>query len=192
MKAIQLFSHWTDRICRYIMIIFMAVAFVCTVYQVFSRYVLQSPLVMDTLSGVNLSLLNFPWLEELIRYLFIWIVFLGIGVVYKLKGHAQVEIIINFLPLMWKRRVGIVVELLNMTLFSVLFVKGLAMMKITSGQLSPSLGMNMGYMYTAIVACSLICFIHSVSFLLQDLTGGKVRKNVKEEESPAVTAENVG
>ncbi|MEW9673836.1 TRAP transporter small permease [Ammoniphilus sp. 3BR4] len=190
-KGVHSLSHWIDRVCRYIMVAFMALAFICTIYQVFSRYVLQTAFVKTTLSGVDLSLLNFPWMEELIRYFFVWVVFLGVGVVYKLKGHAQVEIVINFLPTALKRRVAIVVEVINTVFFALLFIKGLDMLKITSGQLSPSLQMNMAYMYISIVACSLICFVHSLHFLLRDLSGKRSKKQV-DEPAHTVPAENMG
>ncbi len=191
MKALQFISHWTDQACRYIMVFFMGLAFLCTIYQVFSRYVLQSSFVMNVFSGVDLAGFNFPWMEELIRYLFVWIVFLGVATVYKLKGHAHVEIVINFLPKAWKRRFAITVELINLVFFAILFIKGLEMLKITNGQLSPSLQFNMAYMYTAIVACSLICFMHATSFLLQSLSSTKRVKELEKHAAP-VQPETIG
>lgn len=191
MKAIQLLSHWTDRVCRYFMVSFMGLAFIFTVYQVISRYVVQSSWMASVLSEATLAELNFPWMEELIRYLFVWIVFLGVGVVYKLKGHAHVEIVINFLPQAWKHRFAIVVEAINAVFFAILFLKGLDMLKITSVQVSPSLQMNMAYMYFSIVVSSVICFVHSLCFLVQDLAGKKVQTG-KEDSSHSVPAENMG
>ncbi|WP_134703856.1 TRAP transporter small permease [Ammoniphilus sp. YIM 78166] len=191
MKALHFISHWTDQACRYVMVLFMGLAFICTIYQVFSRYVLQSSFVMSLMSGANLAGFNFPWMEELIRYLFVWVVFLGVATVYKLKGHAHVEIVINFLPKVWKRRFAILVEAINVVFFALLFIKGLEMLKITNGQLSPSLQLNMAYMYTAIVACSLICFVHAVSFLLQDLGVNRVKKEAGKHAAP-VQPETIG
>lgn len=191
MKAIQLLSHWTDRVCRYFMVALMGLAFIFTIYQVLSRYVVQSSWMAKVLSEATLAELNFPWMEELIRYLFVWIVFLGVGIVYKLKGHAYVEIVINFLSPAWKRRVSILVEAINAVFFVILFLKGLDMLKITNVQVSPSLQINMAYMYVSIVACSVICFIHSVCFFVQGLAGKEIKIG-SEGSSHSVPAENIG
>ncbi|RXT04797.1 TRAP transporter small permease [Ammoniphilus sp. CFH 90114] len=171
MKAIlHRISNMLDWVSRRIMITFFAVAFAGTVYQVFSRYVLQSSTLKQWFPTVNFSQFNLPWTEELVRYLFVWIVFLGIGVVYKLKGHAQVEIMKNFLPVRLKRPLSLVVEAVNAVFFTVLLVKGYDMLRITDGQLSPSLQMSMSWMYLSILACSFICLIHALVFFLEGIS----------------------
>ena len=89
-------SNKADKISRNIVILFFVIAFISTVYQVFSRYVLQSAIAKSILPFVDFSMFNLTWIEELIRYMFVWIVFLGIGIVYKSKGHAQVEILHHY------------------------------------------------------------------------------------------------
>jgi TRAP-type transport system small permease protein len=168
-KWVGSFSSWVDKISRYLMALCMGIAFLATVYQVFSRYVLMSTFVTGLFHGHSLSFLNFPWMEELVRYLFVWSVFIGIGVVYRLRGHAKVEIVTNFLPKFLKRWFGLAIEILNSLFFVILFVKGYEMLQITNGQLSPSLQINMSLMYVSILTCSVICFIHSVAFMTRIL-----------------------
>ncbi|MFM1652610.1 TRAP transporter small permease [Brevibacillus sp. B_LB10_24] len=189
-------SQWVDKLSRYVVIAFMGLAFLATIYQVFSRYALQSSFFANVLPKANLAALNFPWMEEAIRYLFIWIVFLGIGVVYKSKGHAQVEIVTNFFPSRWQRGCSLAVEVLNSAFFGVLLVKGIEMAKITNGQLSPSLHLNMSAMYASIMLCSAVCLIHSFASLMgavhlhrKERLGEAVGEGGKEE--PAM-AEKIG
>lgn len=127
-------------------------------------------------SQSTLSSFNFPWMEEFVRYLFVWTVFLGITVVYKMKGHAQVELITNFLPAKWKRVFAIAVELFNSLFFLILLIKGMDMVIITNGQLSPSLQINMAWMYISMLCCAFFCLIHSILFLFEELTGGQAKK----------------
>jgi TRAP-type transport system small permease protein len=76
-------SITVNKASQVVIFVFFVTAFLSTVYQVFSRFVLQSAFVQKILPIVDFSVFNLTWIEELIRYLFVWIVFLGIGVVYK-------------------------------------------------------------------------------------------------------------
>ncbi|MFZ7944774.1 TRAP transporter small permease [Neobacillus sp. 19] len=154
-------SKKVNRASQMLLILFFIIAFVSTVYQVFSRFVLQSSLIQNMLPMVDFSVFNLSWIEELIRYLFVWIVFLGIGMVYKSKEHAQVEILLHYLPEKWKGKLQVLVEVINSAVFLFLIVYGWSILKFTSQQISPSMGLNMTLIYGAVFVCSLICLLHS-------------------------------
>lgn len=166
-NVFQGLSSRIDGISRWIIIFLFALAFICTVYQVFSRFVLQSSFTKELLPFIDFSVFNFTWIEELIRYLFVWIVFLGIGTVYKNNGHAKVEILINILSEKWKSRLLSLIEFINVGLFIFLAIFGLRILKFTTLQISPSLGLNMTFIYAAVLLCSLICIVHSCARLLE-------------------------
>lgn len=65
--------------------------------QVFSRYVLNHSLF---------------WSEELARYLFIYLVFLGTAIVLRRNGHIQVSFFVERLPPGLRRAVAVLVDLL--------------------------------------------------------------------------------
>ncbi|CAH0189825.1 TRAP transporter small permease [Peribacillus sp. Bi134] len=155
-----------NQISRFFLIFFFIIAFLSTVYQVFSRFILQSMMLKKALPMVDFSIFNLTWIEELIRYLFVWIVFLGIGIVYKSKGHAQVEILHHYLPEIFKNKLLAFIEIVNSFLFLFLIVYGWSILKFTSQQISPSLGINMTFIYGAVLICSLTCLIHSSVHLL--------------------------
>ncbi|QCJ44645.1 TRAP transporter small permease [Bacillus sp. S3] len=177
-------SKKVNRASQMLLILFFVIAFVSTVYQVFSRFVLQSSLIQNMLPMVDFSVFNLSWIEELIRYLFVWIVFLGIGMVYKSKEHAQVEILLHYLPEKWKGKLQVLVEVINSAVFLFLIVYGWSILKFTSQQISPSMGLNMTLIYGAVFVCSLICLIHSIVNIL----GLVVEKEEKAELVQAVTA----
>ncbi|KKB35576.1 TRAP transporter small permease [Bacillus thermotolerans] len=159
-------SDKIDKVSRFVIILLFALAFIGTVYQVFSRFILQSSFMKEALPMIDFSVFNFTWIEELIRYLFVWIVFLGIGMVYKSQGHARVELVMNYLPEKWKNRVAALIEVINSALFVFLMVYGFKILEITSQQISPSLGLNMTWIYGAILIGFTVCFVHSVTHFI--------------------------
>jgi TRAP-type transport system small permease protein len=162
---IRRLSNGVDRISRIIVVSLFVVAFLGVLYSVFSRFVLQGSWLSTILPGVDFSIANFTWMEELVRYSFVWVVFLGVGILYKEKGHAHVELLINYLPKRFKRKFEGIIEVINLLFFSLLLYNVASMIMITNGQLSPSLKINMMWMYISIFCCSGICIFHSLSNL---------------------------
>lgn len=166
---IQRLSKGLDRISRVIIVSLFVIAFLGVLYSVFSRFILQSSWLSSMFPGIDFSMANFTWIEELIRYSFVWVVFLGVGIVYKEKGHAHVELFMNYLPKRFKKKFEVIIEVINLLFFLLLLYKVTSMMLITNGQLSPSLGINMMWMYFSILCCSAICIVHSLSNLTSQL-----------------------
>ncbi len=160
---ISTLSRKIDRFSRVLMIAFFMVAFVVTVYQVFSRFVLQSALVRNALPMIDFSSFNLTWGEELIRYLFVWIVFLGIGIMYKTKGHAQVEILYHYLSDRYKKMLSYIVESINAVMFLFLILFGSRILAFTTHQISPAMGINMTLIYSSVLVCSVFCLVHCLA-----------------------------
>ncbi|MCZ2721929.1 TRAP transporter small permease [Marinomonas sp. 15G1-11] len=68
---------------KYLALSAVAIMTFVILLQVFFRYVLNN---------------SFPWSEELARYLMVWMTFLTLPVVSRLKQHAALEIILGSLP----------------------------------------------------------------------------------------------
>ncbi|MGD6894544.1 TRAP transporter small permease [Bacillus sp. OG2] len=179
-------SGKVDKASRAILIAFFVLAFIATVYQVFSRFVLQSTFIGKLLPMVDFSIFNLTWIEELIRYLFVWIVFLGIGIVYKSKGHAQVEILHHYLSESYKKILSITIEIINSGLFLFMIVYGTRILKFTNQQISPSMGLNMTFIYGAVMVSALICLVHSGT-RLAGLISEKTVQNSRKLEADAVS-----
>lgn len=162
-------SHYVQQLSKFLVCICFGFAFLLTVYQVFSRFVLNSSWMLSIFPGANR--LSFTWIEELIRYLFIWGVFIGAALVYKLRQHATVDLVSHFLPKKVKSVLDIFVELICIGFFVLLLVKGIDMAEVAKMQRSPSLKINMAFMYSSLIVCSVFCLIHSVNFLVMRLSG---------------------
>ena len=131
---------------------------------VVSRYVLNYSLI---------------WVEELTRYLMVWVGFLGAGLVLRLGAHIAVEAFQDLLPPRAARtlRVGIVV-LLGIT-FAAMTWLGMRYAAFAWDQETPVMNWNTGAIYLAIPIGSTLLLIH-LFFIARGYVRG--REFAKDEE----------
>jgi len=129
----------------------------------FEEYVIAAfMLVSSVLVFANVFLrqldMGFPWAEELIRYLIIWITFLGVSVCVREGSHISIDAIPNMLKGKARQWIEALIYLLCVV-FSVLMTwysfKYLGRLSKT-GQLSPALGVPMYSFYTVILISSFV------------------------------------
>ena len=96
--------------------------------------------------------------EELARYLFVWTVFLCSAVVARDNGHIIVGVLIERLKGKKAKHVKIAAYIFTMTFVAILFYQGLRMMKLSSFQHSPALGISMSWVYLAIPVAMFVMF----------------------------------
>ncbi len=98
------------------------------------------------------------WSEELARFLFVWVVFLGSALIMGESGHLAVQ----FLPLHYKNKpfgkvLEIIINLSSYLFILILFVQGSRMTKIMTFQMSPGMDIPMSYVYFVIpLSCALM------------------------------------
>ncbi|MCE2523794.1 MAG: TRAP transporter small permease [Rhodobacteraceae bacterium] len=123
------------RVATFSIILISVLMVVVTLAQVIFRYVISAPL---------------PWSEELARYCFVWIVFLG-GAIGLSRGiHLGVDLFINLLP----ERVQVCLDALSNALIacfaaSVIYAS-YPVINMNMLQRSPALGVQMSWIYIAI------------------------------------------
>ncbi|MEA3453552.1 MAG: TRAP transporter small permease [Candidatus Caldatribacteriota bacterium] len=96
--------------------------------------------------------------EELARYLFVWTVFLCSAVVARDNGHIIVGVLTERLKGKKARFIKIAAYISTMVFVSILFFQGLKMMKLSSFQHSPALGISMSWVYLAIPVATFVMF----------------------------------
>ncbi|WP_096199029.1 TRAP transporter small permease [Bacillus sp. FJAT-45350] len=118
------------------LVIFSAIMVVVIAAQVFMRYVMESSLA---------------WSEELARYCFIWLVYLGISYGVKKQRHIKVDVVLMLLKDRGKILLSIFANLifLGFAIFVVIYGYGIASQILNLGQKSPALQIPMGYVYMA-------------------------------------------
>jgi TRAP-type C4-dicarboxylate transport system permease small subunit len=130
-KAKKAMDGVVDWVCIGLLAIATAVCF----YQVVSRYVFSSPP---------------SWSEEIARYLFVWLTFLGSAIAFRYGAHLALGFTKSLLPVNMHRWVSLVS--LGVVAGVLVFViwQGKEATQFASRQLTPALQLSMSIPYLAI------------------------------------------
>ncbi|RIW29183.1 TRAP transporter small permease [Bacillus salacetis] len=131
-------------ICAFLM---LQMAVVVTA-QVISRYVFGSP---------------FTWTEELGRYTFVWVSFLGMAVAIKHGSHIALDILVKKLNGVSKKALMLLNNALILVFAGVLTFSGWKLVELGSRQDSPSLGLPMEYVYLVMPVSGILLFYFMIS-----------------------------
>lgn len=144
-KRYSLITSTLMRLAKALIIAFSVVMVVVTLAQVVFRYVVAAPL---------------PWSEELARYCFVWIVFLG-GAIGLARGvHLGVDLLVEMLPARLRFALELVVNALIAAFAVAVIYASTPVLSINMMQRSPALGVQMSWIYLAIpVSMGLIAII---------------------------------
>ncbi|MGC3965239.1 MAG: TRAP transporter small permease [Rhodocyclaceae bacterium] len=138
-------------------IVMLAILVCCVVWQVTARFILKSPSIVT---------------DELARLLFICLGLLGGAYTAGQNRHLAIDL----LPMMLKgnagRYLGIFIQLFVIAFALIIMAYGggrLALDTLHSGQTSPALGWNMGYVYLCIPVSGVLIALYSVAAILEHL-----------------------
>ena len=139
------------------MVAFFMVVMVSTVIlQVYCRFVLGNPL---------------SWSEELARYAFVWITFLGAAVAYRHGGHIIVETIVVLLPQRAQLALAWLVDALMVVALVVLLVQGMGIVEVNSNVEATMLEIPMSWVYGAVPASATIMLAFQVERTVRRIKG---------------------
>jgi TRAP-type C4-dicarboxylate transport system permease small subunit len=150
--------NWlNEHLEEYILVILSALTVVIIFGQVFMRYVLGSSLI---------------WSEELARYLFIWMIFIGVSYGVKKQKHIAVDA----LMLVFKDRGKLILSIIGdlgflVFCFIISYFSIGVVMKVT--RLSPALEIPLGWIYAAPVVGFILSAIRIIQVLSKKIKGLK-------------------
>ncbi|WAJ72268.1 TRAP transporter small permease [Catenovulum adriaticum] len=127
-----------DKLLQLLLIVLSTTIVACVTWQVFARYVLQSP------SSVT---------EELARFLLIWIGLFGAAYAYRMGSHLGLDILTNRMKPVNKRAADLFSNLTVLFFAAYVMVLGgisLVALTMDPSQISASLEIKMGYIYSAV------------------------------------------
>lgn len=130
----------------------LAVLVVVVLAGVVSRYFVNSPL---------------PWTEELARYLFIWISFVGAGVGVKSGANFGLNLVANHLPPRAHAVVEIGVNLVVAVFGAALAYYGWMIMPIVGFQKASSMPFSISYVFLAIVIGGVLMLVNGLVRVLE-------------------------
>ena len=150
----------TDIITRVLsitLIILMAIMVIDVTWQVFTRFILKDP------SGFT---------EELAGFLLIWIGLLGASYAYNTKAHLGIDVLTTKLSGIKKQISEILVSVIVFLFALFLLVIGgsrLVDITFTLKQISPSMGIPMGYIYMVLPVTGILFMYYAVVFIIDSL-----------------------
>lgn len=165
-----------DKVIKTLLAIFMLMIIVVVSWQVFSRHVLADP---SSGSG------------EISRFLLIWIGMLGAAYCYRMKSHLSLNIVTEKMEAKpkWVTEIFVHLMVLVFSVF-VMTVGGINLVQLTLTdpvQLSPVLGMKIGYVYSVIPASGIFMSIYAFNEISTLFKNGiqtpSTSENVKSKES---------
>jgi TRAP-type C4-dicarboxylate transport system permease small subunit len=107
------------------------------------------------------------WAEELCRYLFIWMVFLGGGIGMRRGAHVGFDIVKNLLPEKFQIYLSAAIGAVVLFFAYQLVQGGLKLTAQTSTQVTPGLGVPMSCVYAALAAGGLLFIIFTVDAIIR-------------------------
>ena len=143
-----------DNLEKMICTVTLALMSAIIVAQVFFRYVLNNSL---------------SWSEELARYLFIWTIYIGISYGVKMDTPVAVDAVYSYMPKGVKKYYAMIAYALFLLFAVAIVYYGVTVvgMQISSGQVSPAMGLPMQYVYVAPVVGMVLTVIRLVQKIIE-------------------------
>ncbi|MEY8560796.1 TRAP transporter small permease [Jeotgalicoccus halotolerans] len=108
---------------------------------------------------------NTTWAEEFVRYSMIWITFIGMAICFRKGIHFSVDFLLNSLTGKGNRTLQIIINLISIFFISLLIFYGaeITLFNINSGQITPSLEIDIFWIYLAIPVGAGLSLIHIIT-----------------------------
>ena len=136
-----------DRLLNLVLFLLMAGMVVAISAQVWYRFILNDPL---------------SWSEELGRYMFVWISFIGAAVGIRYRVHLGIDLLEKMVSAGAYRYLAVMVNLLIQIFLVVVVYQGFDIIKVVQFQTSASMGIPMTYPYAAVPVGALLMLINSL------------------------------
>jgi len=140
---------------EYLLMILVSLMVISCVWQVMSRYIFGQGSAQT---------------EELMRYAIIWVSVIGGAYVYGEKGHLAITFFADKLNKAVAKVVAIIIDA-SISIFSaiVLIYGGYQIVSATMIQISPGMGLPMGYMYMALPIAGFMFILYSIQHIANKL-----------------------
>ncbi len=122
-------------------------------WQVFTRFILRKPS---------------PFSEEVAGFFLIWVSILGAAYAFYKKAHLGIDILSSKLKGLKRQALEVTVNLIILSFALFIMVVGgmkLVIMTFKLNQISPAVGIPMGYVYSVIPLSGILITLYSVGFI---------------------------
>ncbi|MBR0092826.1 MAG: TRAP transporter small permease [Lachnospiraceae bacterium] len=156
MKAFNKICDLVNKVYMYLGVVMLVVLSVSCVIQVFTRYFFDNAV---------------PGTEEVSRYCFIWMGFLGAAICVQNWSNAHISVLNDALKGKAKKAHSIFLNIMVLICAAILFYQGVKCVQVTSRQLSSMLRFPMSYVYLAIPVGSFGIMLSALRRVLNTLLG---------------------
>ncbi len=146
---------------KWILVLLMTLLIIVCFLQVWFRLVVQEPIA---------------WTEELARYAFVWLTFIGGAAVVGNWGHFQVDFVLSYCP-GWMKFPLRVISYVAIAVFAYIMVfHGWELLEKVYRQKSAAMLIPMAYPYAALPLSGILMIVHLVELLIKDFTPADARE----------------
>jgi TRAP-type C4-dicarboxylate transport system permease small subunit len=142
-----------DKIITYMALVAFGVMAILIVLQVIFRYIIGSSLSFS---------------EELARFLFVWSTMLGSAMCLKRRAHIGFDLFMKYLPNKVSKSGNMISGLIALVFYLTLVIYGFQVVGVTMGQVSPAMGLKMGFIYLSIPVAGMIMLLDGVYNIIAD------------------------
>ncbi len=149
---------WTNRILASLCVIIMSFLVICVLWQVLARW-----------SGISST-----FTDELARFLFMWTGLMGAAYTLGQKRHLALDLVLQKISGKSKTYLKLIILLLSFIFLSLIMIKGgttLVFDTLASRQISPVLGIPMGYVYLSIPVSGSFMVFYTIGQFMEVIKG---------------------
>ena len=151
-----------SKVLEILLIILMSLIVIDVTWQVFTRFILQDPS---------------SFTEELAGFLLIWIGLLGASYAVYTKAHLGIDILARKMDIAARRVLDTVIHSIVILFSFFIFVLGglrLVNITFTLKQISPAMGLPMGYVYIVLPLTGILIIYYSIVMIISTLKSGSL------------------
>ena len=103
------------------------------------------------------------WSEELAKYIFVWVVFIGMSYGIGKRTHIRLDFFVEKLPAKMVKLAEIISDVICILIFAYLFVRSIEYFQFQATQNTATLpGIHMGYVVAAVPVSMVLCIFRSI------------------------------
>ncbi len=140
-RAVDVLNRAVDVLTLTLLAVMVVVVFT----QVIFRFFIQQPL---------------SWSEEVARYVFVWIIWMGAATVVREGGHPGMDLLTRCFPPAWQRVTELAMGLLFIATLVTIIFTGFGLVAGNMSQPSPAMELPMGIPYAAIPLSACIMLVN--------------------------------
>lgn len=159
LKTVHKVSNILEAIMTALGVILFLVLTTFLISQVFTRYIYKT---------------SVPWMDEVTRFMLIWLTFVGVAVAVKKKANLGVAFFYNMVSVKWQKLLDLIVDAgIGIVCFIMLY-HGILLSQMTMTTFSLTLEIPMGWIYIVIPVSGAV----SLFFVIEDVISVLIEKTL--------------